>query len=356
MHGAKKINMEFKAHNIADFLHGTVEGDENISVSNVSRIEDGKPGTLAFLANPKYERYLYETQASIVLINKSFIPEQPVPCTLIRVEDAYQAFASLLDLYQQTKMQKTGIEQPSFIDTSAVTGKNIYVGAFAYIGAQAKIGDQVKIYPQAYIGNHVKIGKNTIIYAGAKIYDDCVIGENCVIHAGAVIGSDGFGFAPTEDGSYKKIPQVGNVIIEDNVEIGANTTIDCSTMGSTIIRQGAKLDNLIQIAHNCEIGENTVIAALTGIAGSTKVGKNCMFAGHVGIAGHNTIGDNVKIGALTGVSNSIKPGKTVLGIPAMDHDRALKTYVVYRRLPEMRQQLIDLQKEITELKTKLNEE
>ncbi|MGD9928667.1 MAG: UDP-3-O-(3-hydroxymyristoyl)glucosamine N-acyltransferase [Mangrovibacterium sp.] len=348
--------MEFKAINIADFLHGTVEGDENISVSNVSRIEDGKPGTLAFLANPKYEKFLYETEASIVLVNRNFVPERPVSCTLIRVDDPYQSIASLLEMYQQAKMQKSGIEQPSFIDSSATIGDGIYVGAFAYVGARAMVGKQSKIYPQVFIGSNVKIGNNTIIYAGAKIYDDTVIGDNCIIHAGAVIGSDGFGFAPTEDGSYKKVPQVGNVIIEDDVEIGANTTIDCSTMGSTIIRKGAKLDNLIQVAHNCEVGENTVMAALTGIAGSTKVGKNCMFAGQVGIAGHITIGDGVKIGAMAGVSNSIKAGKTVLGAPAMDHDRALKTYVVYRRLPEMRDQLIELQKEIKELKSKLNEE
>lgn len=348
--------MEFKAINIADFLHGTVEGDENISVSNVSRIENGKPGTLAFLANPKYEKFLYETEASIVLVNRNFVPERPVSCTLIRVDDPYQSIASLLEMYQQAKMQKSGIEQPSFIDSSATIGDGIYVGAFAYVGARAMVGKQSKIYPQVFIGSNVKIGSNTIIYAGAKIYDDTVIGDNCIIHAGAVIGSDGFGFAPTEDGSYKKVPQVGNVIIEDDVEIGANTTIDCSTMGSTIIRKGAKLDNLIQVAHNCEVGENTVMAALTGIAGSTKVGKNCMFAGQVGIAGHITIGDGVKIGAMAGVSNSIKAGKTVLGAPAMDHDRALKTYVVYRRLPEMRDQLIELQKEIKELKSKLNEE
>ncbi len=356
MHGAKKINMKFKALNIAEFLHGTVEGDENVSVSNVSKIEDGKPGTLAFLANPKYEKYIYETEASIVLVNRDFVPEQPVKTTLIRVDDAYQAFASLLDLYEQAKVQKSGVEQPSFIDSTAKTGEGLYVGAFAYIGANTTIGNKTKIYPHVFVGSNVKIGENTTIYAGAKIYDDTVIGSNCIIHAGAVIGSDGFGFAPTEDGSYKKIPQVGNVIIEDNVEIGANTTIDCATMGSTVIRKGAKLDNLVQIAHNCEVGENTVMAALTGIAGSTKVGKNCVFAGQVGVAGHLTIGDNVTIGAMAGVSNSIKSGKIVLGAPAMDHDRALKAYVVYRRLPELREQVNDLQKELKELKAKLNGE
>lgn len=348
--------MEFKATTIAEFLQGTVEGDDQVSVSNVSKIEDGKPGTLAFLANPKYEKYVYDTKASIVLVRKDFNPEKPIQATLIRVEDPYQSMAALLELYQQTKPQKFGIEQPSFIDSSAKTGDNIYIGAFAYIGANSSIGNGSKIYPQVYVGSNVKIGDNTIIYPGAKIYDDCVIGNNCIIHAGAVIGSDGFGFAPSPDGSYKKIQQVGNVVIEDDVEVGANTTIDCSTMGSTIIRKGVKLDNLIQIAHNCEIGENTVMAALVGIAGSTKVGKNCVFGGQVGIAGHLNIGDRVTIGAMAGVSNNIKEGKIVLGAPAMDHERALKAYVVYRRLPEMRDTLTALEKEVKELKEKLKEE
>ncbi len=348
--------MEFIAANIAEFLQGTVEGDENTSVSNVSRIEDGQPGTLAFLANPKYEKYIYETKASIVLVNKDFKAEHDVPCTLIRVDDAYQAFASLLNLYQQYQEQKSGIEQPSFIDSAATVGEDIYLGAFAYIGANAKVGDKVKIYPQAYIGSNVTIGKNTTIYAGVKIYDNTVIGDNCIIHAGAVIGADGFGFAPTDDGSYQKIPQLGNVILEDDVEIGANTTIDCSTMGSTIIRKGAKLDNLIQIAHNCEVGENTVMAALTGIAGSTKVGKNCIFGGQVGVAGHLTIEDKVTIGAMAGITNNVKSGKIMLGAPAMEHDKTLKAFVIYRKLPQMREQLIELQKEIKELKSRLNDE
>ena len=354
MHGVKKKNMEFKALNIADYLHGTVDGDENVSISNISKIEDGKPGTLAFLANPKYEKYLYNTEASVVLVNNDFVPERPVKCTLIRVADAYEAFASLLDLYQQATVRKVGIEQPAFVDPSASVGKEIYLGAFAYIGSNSRVGNKTSIYPQVFIGSNVQIGDNTIIYAGAKIYDNTLIGSNCIIHAGAVIGSDGFGFAPTPDGSYKKIPQVGNVVIEDDVEIGANTTIDCSTMGSTIIHKGVKLDNLIQIAHNCEIGENTVIAALTGIAGSTKIGKNCMFGGQVGIVGHLTIGDHVRIGGMAGVSNNIKDGRVVLGAPAMDHEQALKVYVVYRRLPELRDQVADLQKKIEELSSKLN--
>ena len=347
--------MDFKAQNIADFLQGTIEGDANISVNNVSKIEDGKPGTLSFLANPKYERYIYETQASIVLVNKDFQPEQKINATLIRVDDAYQAFASLLEMVNQFQKQKSGIEQPSFIDESAKTGEDLYLGAFAYLGKGSELGKSVKIYPQAYIGSNVKIGDNTIIFAGAKIYDNTIIGSNCVIHAGAVIGSDGFGFAPTDNGSYKKIPQLGNVILEDHVEIGANTTIDCATIGSTIIREGVKLDNLIQIAHNCEVGENTVMAALVGIAGSTKIGKNNMYGGQVGISGHLTIGDNVKIGPMAGVSNNIKPEKTVLGTPAMDIDQALKTYVVFRRLPQMREQLNDLEKEVKDIQSKLNE-
>lgn len=356
MHGAKGKIMNIKARDIADYLHGTVDGDENISISNISKIEDGKQGTLAFLANPKYEKFIYETKASIVLVNQDFVPEHPVKCTLIRVTDAYGAFASLLTLSQQALVPKTGIEQPSFIDATVTVGKGIYVGAFAYIGSNTKIGSNTRIYPQAFIGSNVLIGENVIIYAGVKIYDDTVIGSNCIIHAGAVIGSDGFGFAPTNDGSYKKILQIGNVVIEDDVEIGANTTIDCSTIGSTIIRKGTKLDNLIQIGHNVEIGENTVMAALTGIAGSTKIGKNCMLAGQVGIAGHISIGDNVKIGAMTGISNNIKANSVVLGIPAMDHEQALKTFVVYRRLPELRDQVLELKKEIKELKSQLNKE
>lgn len=348
--------MEFKAKTIAEFLQGTVEGDDQVGVSNVSKIEEGKPGTLAFLANPKYEKYVYDTQASIVLVRKDFVAERTITATLIRVEDPYQSMAALLELYQQSKPQKFGIEQPSFIDSSAKTGDNIYIGAFAYIGANSVIGNSSKIYPQVFIGNNVKIGDNTTLHPGVKIYDDSVIGNNCIIHAGAVIGSDGFGFAPTHSGEYKKIQQVGNVVIEDDVEIGANTTIDCSTMGSTIIRKGVKLDNLIQIAHNCEVGENTVMAAQVGIAGSTKIGKNCVLGGHVGIAGHLTIGDRVTIGAMAGVTNNIKEGKIVLGAPAMDHERALKSFVVIRRLPEMRDSLSELQKEVKELKEKLKKD
>jgi len=274
--------MEFQATSIADFLNGTIEGDPNATVHNISKIEDGKPGTLSFLANPKYNKYIYETDATIVLVNRDFVAEGEIKATLIRVDNAYEAFASLLDLYQQIKGTKSGIENPSYIDASATIGKNLYLGAFAYIGENARIGDNVKIYPHAYIGDNVVVGDNTIIYSGVRIYEDCKIGESCILHAGCVIGADGFGFAPTSDGSYKKIPQIGNVILEDYVEIGANTTVDCATMGSTIIHRGVKLDNLIQIAHNCEVGENTVMAALTGLAGSVKVGRNCTFGGQVG--------------------------------------------------------------------------
>lgn len=347
--------MEFKAQSIADFLGGTVDGDPNVAVSDVAKIEEGRPGTLAFLSNPKYNKYLYETEASIVIINQTFELESPVKPTLIRVADAYKAFASLLELYQQAKGNKTGIENPSFIDPSVKIGSDVYVGAFAYIGKNVKVGKHVKIYPQVYIGDNTTIGNDSVLYAGVKIYENTKIGEACTIHSGAVIGADGFGFAPLDDGTYKKIPQVGNVILEDFVEIGANTTIDCATMGSTIIRKGTKIDNLVQIAHNVEVGENTVMAAQTGIAGSTKVGKNCMFGGHVGIAGHLNIGDYVNMGAMSGVHSSIKSNKTVLGAPAMDIAQAAKVFAVYRNLPQLREQVIDLQKQMAQMKTKLEE-
>jgi UDP-3-O-[3-hydroxymyristoyl] glucosamine N-acyltransferase len=347
--------MEFKAQSIADFLGGTVEGDVNASVTDVAKIEEGKPGTLAFLSNPKYNKYLYETAASIVIINQDMELEAEVKATLIRVPDAYKAFASLLELYQAAKGNKTGIENPSFIDASASLGNDNYVGAFAYIGKNVRTGNHVKIYPHAYIGDNAVIGNDTVIYSGVKIYEDTKIGEACIIHAGAVVGSDGFGFAPMEDGTYKKIPQVGNVILEDLVEIGANATIDCATMGSTIIRKGTKIDNLVQIAHNVEVGENTVMAALTGIAGSTKIGKNCRFGGQVGVAGHITIGDNVNLGAMSGVSNSIKDNKTVLGAPAMDIAHAAKVFAIFRNLPRMRDQVNNLEKMVAQIKTNMEE-
>lgn len=351
----KNINMEFKAQNIADFLGGTVEGNLNVTVTGVAKIEEGKPGTLAFLSNPKYNKYIYETEASIVIVNQDFELEAQTKATLIRVPDAYKAFASLLELYQQAKGNKSGIENPSFIDPTATMGHDIYLGAFAYIGKNVKIGNYVKIYPHVYIGDNTTIGDDSILFAGVKIYEDTKIGKACIVHAGAVIGSDGFGFAPNEDNTYQKIPQMGNVILEDLVEIGANTTIDCATMGSTIIRKGTKIDNLVQIAHNVEVGENTVMAALTGIAGSTKVGNNCRFGGQVGVAGHLTIGDRVNLGAMSGVSNNIKSDMTVLGAPAMEIGRAARVTVIYRNLPQLREQVMNLEKQVAQIKKKLEE-
>jgi UDP-3-O-[3-hydroxymyristoyl] glucosamine N-acyltransferase len=343
--------MDFKVTEIANFLKGEIVGDENVIITNVSKIEEGKPGTLAFLANLKYENFLYSTEASAVLVNKNFVPKEKINTTLIKVDDPYQAFASLLDLYIQAKtLLKTGIEQPSFIDPSATVGKDLYVGAFAYIGKNSKIGNNSKIYPQVYIGDNVTIGDDCILYSGAKIYSDTIIGSRCIIHSGAVIGSDGFGFAPLENGTYKKIPQIGNAILEDDVEIGANTTIDCGTMDSTIIRKGAKIDNLVQVGHNCEVGENTVIAAQSGMAGTSKVGKNCKFGGQVGLAGHLTIGDNVFIGAQSGIAKSVKSNQVILGSPAIEIKDAIKAITVYKNLPKLREEVIQLQKEIKSLK------
>ncbi len=343
--------MDFKVTEIANFLKGEVVGDENITISNVSKIEEGKPGTLAFLANLKYENFLYSTEASVVLVNKNFVPKEKVNTTLIKVDDPYQAFASLLDLYMQAKAAiKIGIEQPSFIHSSATIGKELYLGAFAYIGGNSKIGNNTKLYPQVFVGENVSIGDDCIIYSGVKIYDDTVIGNRCIIHSGAVIGSDGFGFAPLEAGTYKKIPQIGNAILEDDVEIGANTTIDCGTMGSTIVRKGAKIDNLVQVGHNCEIGENTVIAALSGMAGTSKVGKNCKFGGQVGLAGHLTIGDNVFVGAQSGIAKSVKANQVILGSPAIEIKDAIKAITVYKNLPKLRDEVIQLQKDMKSLK------
>jgi UDP-3-O-[3-hydroxymyristoyl] glucosamine N-acyltransferase len=347
--------MKFKAEEIAQYLKGEIVGDPAVTVDNVSKIEEGKAGTLAFLANPKYENYLYTSDASIVLVNRDFNPRQAVKATMIKVDDAYQAFASLLDLYIKAReSMKTGIEQPSFIHQTSVLGEHCWVAAFAYIGRNVKIGNQVKIYPHVFVGDNVTIDDGTTLYSGVKIYDDTVIGKRCIIHSGAVIGSDGFGFAPQDDSTYKKIPQIGNVIIEDDVEIGANTTIDCGTMGSTIIHKGVKLDNLIMVAHNCEIGENTVMAGLTGMAGTTKIGKNCKFAGQVGLAGHLTIGNNVQIGAQSGVSKSVKDNQIILGSPAIEIKQAVRMYTVLRNLPQLREEVIELQKEVNKLKENNN--
>lgn len=335
----KNEPMKFTAQQIADTLHGTIEGNADVWINNVSKIEEGQPNTLSFLANPKYEEYLYTTNASIVLVNKTFEAQKKIMATLIRVDDAYKGFATLLDIYNAVSQNKSGIEQPVYIAENVKQGNNIYLGAFAYIGANTTIGDNVKIYPHSYIGDNVVIGDNTIVYAGVKIYNQCIIGNHCTLHAGAIIGADGFGFAPHNE-QYKKVPQIGNVIIEDYVEIGANTTIDRATLGSTIIGKGVKLDNLIQIAHNVEIGENTVIAAQSGIAGSTKVGKNCMIGGQVGIVGHITIADGVKIAAQSGVGQSIiTPNEIVQGSPAFAISDYRKSYVIFRKLPEIDKRL-----------------
>lgn len=343
--------MKFKAKDIAALLKGVVEGDGEVSVSDVSKIEEGKPNTLAFLANPKYEHYIYSTKASVVLVNQDFVPDQSVSCTLIRVPSAYDAIAVLLQMYEDMRPKPEGIEQPSFIATDAVLGERPYIGAFVYIGKGVKIGNNVKIYPQAYIGDGVTIGDNTVIHSGVKIYYGCVIGNNCTIHAGTVIGADGFGFAPA-DGSYKKVPQIGNVVLEDNVEIGANTCIDRATMGATYIKRGVKLDNLVQIAHNVVVGENTVMAAQCGIAGTTKIGEHCMFGGQVGLAGHLTIGDKTMLAAQSGVTNDIAAGSVFMGSPAFDVAKYRKSYVLFKKLPELYGQLRDLEKEIQTLKSK----
>ncbi len=343
--------MEFTALEIASFLKGEVVGNPEVKVNNVSKIEEGKPGSLSFLANPKYTHYVYETGASIVLVNKNFVAEHEIKSTLIKVEDAYVAMSQLLELYIQSIPVKKGIESPSFISPTAQYGENIYVGAFVYLGENVKIGSNVRIYPHAWVGDGSTINDNTIIFSGVKIYPESRIGKNCIIHAGAVIGSDGFGFAPQSDGTYKKIHQIGNVILEDDVEIGANTTIDCATMGSTIIKKGVKLDNLIQIAHNVVVGENTVMAAQTGISGSVTIGKNCVFGGQSGAAGHITISDRVTIGGKTGMSNSVPEGKIMMGEWGMEASRYRRVYAVFRNLPELAHEVNSLKKEIKKLTT-----
>ena len=347
--------MEFSAQQIAEILQGSIEGDAEVKVSNFSKIEEGQPGTLTFLANLKYVHYIYETNASIVLVNRDFSPEKALPSTLtlIRVENAYAALAVLMGLIDRLKQKKTGIHPMSCVSDSAnYPAHGIYIGAFAYVGDNVRLGQQVQIYPQAYIGDNVTIGDHSIIYPGATIYADCVVGNNCIIHSGAVIGADGFGFAP-EGETYKKIPQLGNVVIEDDVEIGANTTIDRAVMGSTIIRSGVKLDNLVQIAHNVEVGENTVMAAQGGISGSTKIGRNNMFGGQVGLAGHIKTGDNVKIGAKSGIISNIENNRSLLGYPAMEIKRFYRTSIILQKLPDMYQTMNLLQKEIAELKDQL---
>ena len=343
--------MEFDAATIARFLQGDIEGDPGTSVNTIAKIEEGHPGALSFLANPKYEQYLYTTESSIVLVNRSFVAAGKVKATLIRVEDAYKAFASLLRLVDQARPRKKGIHSTAIIENSSSVGSDVYVGPYAYVGENCKIGDGSSIYPHSFIGDNVKIGNNCTINPGVKIYHDCILGDNCVIHAGSVIGSDGFGFAPQSENEFMKIPQLGNVVIENNVEIGANVAIDRATIGSTIIRKGVKLDNLIQIGHNVEIGENTVMAGQTGIAGSTKVGKNCMFAGQVGIAGHLRIADGVKIGAQSGIHGDIKQeNAALLGYPAIEHRDFARSAIVFKQLPEMSRKLRELEKQIELMK------
>ena len=341
--------MDFTAKAIAEFLKGEIVGDPEIRIHDVSKIEEGTTGTLTFLANPKYTEYIYSTNASIIIVNRNFIPSKEVKATLIKVDDAYQAIAALLQLYESLKPKKTGIHHQSWMEKSVQTGDDLYVGAYAYIDENCILGNNVKIYPHVFVGDGVEIGDNTIIYPGAKIYHGCKIGKNCIIHAGAVIGSDGFGFAP-ESADYLKIPQVGNVILKDNVEVGSNTTIDRATMGSTIIEKGVKLDNLIMIAHNVTVGENTVMAAQTGIAGSTKIGQECMFGGQVGIIGHLVIADKVKIAAQSGIAASIRNENIIVqGSPAYQVIDYQRSYVYFKKLPSLVTRLEELEKKLKEI-------
>ncbi len=347
--------MKFTAEQIAGILDGQVIGNPNAEVYKLSKIEEGTEGSLTFLSNPKYLSYIYTTQATITIVNNSFKPESDLLTTLIKVEDAYLSFSKLLEFYDQAKkLNKIGIEQPSFLSKTVKYGSDFYMGSFSYIEENVKLGNNVKIYPNCFIGENVSIGDNVIIFAGAKIYSETEIGSNSIIHSGAVIGADGFGFAPNSDGTFSKIPQIGNVIIEESVEIGANTTIDRATMGSTIIRKGVKLDNHIQIGHNVEIGENTVIAAQTGIAGSTKIGKNGMIGGQVGIAGHLTIGNNVRIQAQSGVGKNIGDNEILQGSPAFGYNDFSKSYVHFRNLPKIVTEIEELRKQIINLKNKKN--
>ena len=341
--------MEFSAKQIAEFIGGRVEGNEDAKVHTFAKIEEGQPGAISFLSNPKYTHYLYETKSSIVLVNEDLDLESQVESTLIRVKNAYEAVAKLLQLYESMKPKKTGIDPQASVSASATIGKDVYIGPFAVIGDGAVVGDGTQIYPHVVIGDGVKVGDGCLFYPNVTIYQGCKIGNNVTIHAGTVIGADGFGFAPNVEG-YEKIPQIGIVIIEDNVEIGANTCIDRSTMGQTIIHKGVKLDNLIQIAHNCEVGENTVMSAQVGLAGSTKVGSWCMFGGQVGLAGHITIGDHVNLGAQSGVPSSIKPNQTLIGTPPMEPTPYFKSQAVFRKLPDLYKEIIALRKELDELK------
>lgn len=341
--------MEFTAKQISEFIGGYIEGNENATVRTFAKIQDGIEGAISFLSNPKYTHYIYDTAASVVLLNKDIVLEKPVKATLIRVDNAYESLAKLLQLYESTKPKKVGIDPTASISSTAKMGKDCYIGAFACVGDNTAIGDGCRLYPHTVVGDGVKIGDGSIIYPNVTVYDGCILGKNVTIHAGTVIGSDGFGFAPNTEG-YDKIPQIGIVTIEDNVEIGANSCVDRSTMGTTLIRKGVKIDNLVQIAHNVEVGENTVMSAQVGIAGSTKVGAWCMLGGQVGLSGHITIGDKTNIGAQSGVPGNVKGDTTIIGTPPMEPRAYFKSQAVFRKLPEMYKQLEELKKEIEKLR------
>ena len=345
--------MEFSAKQIAEYIHGEIVGDEQAKVHTFAKIEEGVPGALTFLANPKYTPYIYDTQASIVLVNRDFVPEHEVKATLIRVDNAYDCLARLLTLYEQSKPKKTGIDRLAFIAPTAQVGKDVWIAPFAYVGENAVIGDRTVIHPHATIGDGAHVGNDCVLYAGATVYHDCRVGNRCILHAGSVVGADGFGFAPTPQG-YEKIPQIGIAVLEDDVEIGANTCIDRATMGATIVHHGAKIDNLVQVAHNDEIGAHTVMAAQVGIAGSTKVGEWCMFGGQTGIAGHIHIGDRVVFGAQSGVPSSVKSDQRLIGAPPMEEKPYFKSQAIFRKLPDMYFELNALRKELNELKKQLN--
>ena len=345
--------MEFSAKQIAEYIQGVIEGDENATVHTFAKIEEGIPGAISFLSNPKYTHYIYDTQSSIVLVNKDFAPEKEVKTTLIRVDNAYESLAKLLNLYEMSKPKKTGVDPLAYIAPTAKIGQNVYIAPFACVADGAEVGDNTILHPHATVGTSAKVGSDCILYPHATVYHDCHVGNRCILHAGSVIGADGFGFAPSPEG-YEKIPQIGIVILEDNVEVGANTCIDRATMGATIIRKGVKLDNLIQIAHNVEVGSHTVMASQVGIAGSTKVGEWCMFGGQVGIAGHIKIGNKVNLGAQSGVPGSIKDGQNLIGTPPMELKAYFKSSAVFRKLPDMYHELNSLKKEIEELKKQLN--
>ena len=345
--------MEFSAKQIAEFIQGTIVGDENATVHTFAKIEEGIPGAISFLSNPKYTNYIYETQSSIVLVNKDFEPEKEIGATLIKVNNAYESLAKLMTLYEQSQPKQVGIHPLAYVSPTAKIGENVYLAPFACVGDNAEIGDGTALHPHATVGRGAKVGKNCILYSNSNVYHDCRIGNNCILHAGCVIGADGFGFAPSPEG-YEKIPQIGIVILEDNVEVGANTCIDRATMGATIIRKGVKLDNLIQIAHNVEVGSNTVMASQVGIAGSTKVGEWCMFGGQVGLAGHIKIGNKVNLGAQSGVPGSIKDGQNLIGTPPIELKNYFKSSVLFKKLPEMATELNNLKKELEELKKQLN--